>query len=133
MSADNGVYILHTKDGYRVKHAQCIENIYYWYICCANPDVQEYNIDDDYYHEQCLNCKTDNPPIEQRDVICPDRLLEIFDNCIVLETHREAYTEALKIYNEIANDSFCGICEYGICEINATDIIFPGEKYNGRK
>lgn len=29
MSADNGVYILRTKDGYRVAHAQAIENIDY--------------------------------------------------------------------------------------------------------
>ena len=29
MSADNTIAILHTKDGYRIAHAQAIENIYY--------------------------------------------------------------------------------------------------------
>ena len=28
MSADNGIYILESKDGFRVIHAQAIENIY---------------------------------------------------------------------------------------------------------
>ena len=31
MSADNGIYILKTKDQYRVTHAQAIENIYWEY------------------------------------------------------------------------------------------------------
>lgn len=31
MSADNGIYILKSKDGYRVIHAQAIENIYWWW------------------------------------------------------------------------------------------------------
>ena len=30
MSADNGVYILKSKDGFRVAHLQCIENLYWW-------------------------------------------------------------------------------------------------------
>lgn len=29
MSADNGIYIHKFKDGYRVVHGQCIENIHY--------------------------------------------------------------------------------------------------------
>lgn len=29
MSADNGIYILNTKDSYRVIHAQAIDNLYY--------------------------------------------------------------------------------------------------------
>ena len=31
MSVDNGIYILKTKDQYRVTHAQAIENIYWEY------------------------------------------------------------------------------------------------------
>ena len=31
MSADNGIYILKTKDQYRVTHAQAIENVYWEY------------------------------------------------------------------------------------------------------
>lgn len=30
MSADNGIYILESKDGFRVIHSQAIENIYFW-------------------------------------------------------------------------------------------------------
>lgn len=32
MSADNGIYILETKDSYRVTHAQAIENLFYSHI-----------------------------------------------------------------------------------------------------
>lgn len=32
MSADNGIYILKTKDSYRVIHAQAIENLFYTYL-----------------------------------------------------------------------------------------------------
>ncbi len=32
MSADNGIYILKTKDQYRVIHAQAIENLYWSFI-----------------------------------------------------------------------------------------------------
>jgi len=38
MSADNGIYILHTKDGYRVTHAQAIENIEW------QPDESGFNL-----------------------------------------------------------------------------------------
>ena len=57
MSADNGIYILKTNDGYRVAHLQAIDNIYWWYSCCNNPKVIE-KIDehDLYYNEICLNC-----------------------------------------------------------------------------
>lgn len=30
MSADNGIYILQTLDGFRVKHTQAIDNLYWW-------------------------------------------------------------------------------------------------------
>ena len=30
MSSDNGIYILEAKDGFRVIHAQAIENLYWW-------------------------------------------------------------------------------------------------------
>ncbi len=32
MSADNGIYILKTKDSYRVRHAQAIENLFYSHL-----------------------------------------------------------------------------------------------------
>jgi hypothetical protein len=37
MSADNGIYILESDDGYRITHAQAIENITY------DPDDTGYN------------------------------------------------------------------------------------------
>ena len=38
MSADNGIYILKTKDQYRVVHAQAIENLWWSYIDMDNQD-----------------------------------------------------------------------------------------------
>lgn len=38
MSADNGIYILKTKDQYRVIHAQAIENLWWSYIDMDNED-----------------------------------------------------------------------------------------------
>lgn len=39
MSADNGIYILRTKDQCRVIHAQAIENLYYSYIKSYNDEL----------------------------------------------------------------------------------------------
>lgn len=39
MSADNGIYILKTKDQYRVIHAQAIENLYYSHINPYNREL----------------------------------------------------------------------------------------------
>jgi len=39
MSADNGIYILKTKDQYRVIHAQAIENLYYSHINPYNSEL----------------------------------------------------------------------------------------------
>jgi len=32
MSADNGIYILKSKDGFRVIHAQSIDNLNWWWL-----------------------------------------------------------------------------------------------------
>jgi len=39
MSADNGIYILESKDGFRVIHAQSIGNLWYW----DNHNITELN------------------------------------------------------------------------------------------
>ena len=39
MSADNGIYILKTKDQYRVIHAQAIENLYHSHINSYNSEL----------------------------------------------------------------------------------------------
>lgn len=39
MSADNGIYILKTKDQYRVIHAQAIENLYYSHLNSYNSEL----------------------------------------------------------------------------------------------
>jgi hypothetical protein len=74
MSADNGVYIFHTKDGYRVKHAQAIENIYY----------------------QCR--RKGGPQFNAR------QLWFYFSDCKVFTTMEEAWKEAQRIYDEIMKD-----------------------------
>lgn len=91
MSADNGVYILHTKDGYRVAHAQAIDNIIY------QPDDSGFNLRQLYFK---------------------------FERSKVY-SKKEAHKKAFEIYEEIMNDDFCPICEYGIQEIDASHIEFP--------
>ena len=51
MSADNGIYILKTKDQYRVIHVQAIDNLFYSHIS------------------------------NNRDVLVPTRLVEYFGSC----------------------------------------------------
>lgn len=96
MSADNGVYILETKDGYRVAHAQAIENIDYK---CKEG---EWNEDDIFY---------------------------IFGKSKAYKTAKGALNRAAEIYDNIVNDEFCPICEYGIVSIfKFKDKEFPKQK-----
>ena len=85
MSADNGIYILQTKDGYRVVHAQAIENIYR----------------DGRFHLQSV--------------------VNYFGRCNVLITEQEAWGEAKILYNEIMNDDYCPILEYGVSFIKGME------------
>lgn len=136
MSADNGIYILKTLDGYRVAHLQAIENIYWWPSCCSDPDIQE-EIDQDgygggqyaqevFYHDKCQNCGRRDPEHECRDKINPIVIFDYFNKCKVFLTEDEAFKEADRIYTEITNDDFCGIVEYGIQKINGLeDCLFP--------
>jgi hypothetical protein len=97
MSADNTVAILHTKDGYRVKHAQAIENIYY----------------------QCR--RKGDPQFNAR------QLWNYFSNCKIFTTQEEAWKEAQRIYDEIMQDDCCPIVEYGIQFFGDGKFEFPKE------
>ena len=87
MSADNGIYILQSSDGYRVIHTQAIENLWWW---------------------------GDEPKTESE--INPKYLKSYFGKAPTFKTRNEAWDEALRMYNEIMNGDF-PILEYGICII----------------
>lgn len=74
MSADNGIYILHCNDGYRVSHCQCIENIY---CQCRRKDDLEFNA---------------------------RYLYQYFGDCEVWTKHKSAQDEATRLYQEIVGD-----------------------------
>jgi hypothetical protein len=97
MSADNTVAILHTKDGYRVKHAQAIENIYY----------------------QCR--RKGDPQFNAR------QLWFYFSDCKVFTTMEEADKEAQRIYDEIMGEDWGSIVEYGIQTFGDGTFEFPKE------
>lgn len=98
MSADNGIYILKAKDGYRVVHAQAIENLWWW------DEMQN-----DSYE---LN---------------PKYVFDYFSRSPVFKTKRRAHAYADMLYNEIM-DSDCPVIEYGIQFIQGwEDKEFPTE------
>lgn len=112
MSADNGIYILQTLDGYRVVHAQAIENIYWWetWTCCGNPVPGHDVVKGDF----CLHCGHSLPTHELREEINPQAIADYFGKSNVLKTEQEAWAEAQQLYDEIMNDDFCPIVEYGV-------------------
>lgn len=89
MSADNGIYILKTKDQYRVIHAQAIENVYW-----------EHDNRIAYY----LNSRN--------NMLVPSRVVEFWGNT----RYTKSEEIALKVANAMLNniEKNCGICEYGI-------------------
>ena len=116
MSADNGIYILQSKDGIRVAHCQAIENIYWWNKkCCKKPEIIETD-EPDNYTERCKNCGK-VPEYEQRAEINPKVLKGYFGNSKVFKIIEEALKEATRQWNEVINDPICPICEYGISYI----------------
>lgn len=97
MSADNGVYILEAKDGFRVIHAQAIDNLWYWEY--PNP------------HE----CSQLNPKY----------IKQYFGEAKIFKTIDEAYKAAKEIYDEIMSSDF-PVIEYGISFIQGwEDKEFP--------
>lgn len=89
MSADNGIYILKTKDQYRIIHAQAIENVYW---------------EHDNHYAYYSNCRT--------NMLVPSRVVEFWGSSKY--TKDEAI--ALKVANAMLKniERNCGICEYGI-------------------
>lgn len=85
MSADNGVYILKTKDQYRVAHLQAIDNVS-WSI-----------IDGDWQNEK-----------RTRGKCVPTRVVEMWGKC----KYTRDESVALKIAHRWA--SSLPICEYGV-------------------
>jgi len=85
MSADNGIYILKLKDQYRVIHAQAIDNLWWSHVSMT--------LENDFV---------------------PTRIVEYYGGAKPLSTEQEATSLALKIYDEIMEDDFCPIIEYGI-------------------
>lgn len=85
MSSDNGVYILHTLDGWRVIHAQAIDNLYWWRVEGALIDQ-----------------------LELRNEINPSSLFSYFKDCEIFKEKYEAWHKAVLLYREI------GDVEYGI-------------------
>jgi len=84
MSADDGIYILEMKDRVRVVHAQNIENL--WWSTLAGRQITNF---------------------------VPTRIIEYYGSEESL-TIEEAHIKASEIYNEIMDDDFCPIVEYGI-------------------
>ena len=76
MSADNGIYILQAKDGYRVVHAQAIENLWWW---------NEHECDGG------LN---------------PKYIFDYFGRSKIFKTRQEALSNADHIYNEIMDSEY---------------------------
>jgi hypothetical protein len=118
MSADNGVYILQSKDGFRVAHRQGIENIYWWPTeCCGKRDVVDGKSSDGFDISVCKHCGKE-VKWEERTEINPETLKSYFGNSKVYKTRISALTAANKLYKKIISDPMCPICEYGISFIN---------------
>jgi hypothetical protein len=125
MSADNGIYILKTLDGFRVAHLQAIDNIYWWPNCCDHAEIEEVFFDDgleggQHYHDKCTNCGTRDVEYERRDKINPLVILDLFKNAKVFETEEDALNEADFIYCNITKYGG-GYVEYGIQIINGLE------------
>jgi len=87
MSADNGIYILEMKDQSRVIHTQNIENL--WWSNLARRQITNF---------------------------VPTRIVEYYGNEESL-TVEEAHIKACETYDEIMEDDFCPIVEYGIVNL----------------
>lgn len=85
MSADNGIYVLKTKDQFRVAHLQAIDNVT-WSV-----------IDGDWYSNE-----------ETRGKLVPTRVVEMWGNCKFTRNEGKALSLAHKWASRLP------ICEYGV-------------------
>jgi hypothetical protein len=125
MSADNGIYILQTKDEFRVIEAQAIENLYWWpKFCCINQEIKEDKNKEGFDIEICKYCGT-KIDYEERSEINPKVLKDYFGESKVFKTREEVLDKAFRMEEEILQ-SECPIIEYGISWINGwEDKKFP--------
>jgi len=125
MSADNGIYILEAKDGWRVIHAQAIDNLNWWWT-----DERLY---DKEFVEAQEKAGVKNPfksKGESRNELNPREIAVYFGHAKVHKTKEAAMEAATKMYDEIMSSSF-PIVEYGISFINGwEDKEFPYEFVN---
>lgn len=108
MSADNGIYILETKDGFRVTHAQAIDNLWWWW-------TDERLYDNEWVKGEQERTK-ENPyqgKGETRTELNPRELRNYFGKCEVFRSDIQALIHARYLEREIMN-SDCPILEYGI-------------------
>lgn len=96
MSADNGIYILESKDGFRVLHAQAIENMY-WFKDPNKSHLEEWR--------QHTEAETD---AETKQAVT-----EYWQRAPFFATKQEALQYASDMEQAIA-DSECPVLEYGI-------------------
>lgn len=118
MSADNGIYILQAKDGFRVKEAMAIENLWWWWDDERLYDEKFVKREEKRLKKLYDQGKTKilNPFYGKggaRDTINPRMLKQIFGCCEVLKTEEESMNKAGEIYQQIMESEF-PICEYGI-------------------
>ena len=107
MSADNGIYILQSKDGFRATDAQAIENLYWWYkeTCLCNTPAQ-HNLESGV----CQYCG--DSLFEERKELNPEELKKYFGDSPVFKT----YSEILEYAHKLEKKSEW--TEYGICFIH---------------
>lgn len=110
MSADNGVYILQTKDGYRVAHAQAIENISYG---CKKGE----------WNEECVIAIFGRSQVHRDDISALVEAKRIYDNvvsdeicpiceygiCPINFKHKE-FPETKNFYLAISNGDYNYCC-----------------------
>ena len=135
MSADNGIYLVQFKDGWRVAHLQGIDSMYWHPTCCDNPDIIEENELDMngegiahgiYFYDKCQNCGIVEPEWERREDINLNIIAQMFKQSYLFETEEDAMIQADILYSEILGNDFGGIVEYGIQKINGLeDFEFP--------
>jgi len=128
MSADNGIYILQAKDGFRVTEASAIDNLNWWWN-----DERLY--DEKYVKEQEEN-GVKNPykgKGKSKNKLNPREIARYFGKADVFKTREEAMNKAIEMYDTIMRSNF-PVLEYGISFVCGwEDKDFPYEYVNKRE
>lgn len=120
MSADNGIYILKGKDGWRVIHTSAIDNLTWWWT------------DERLYDETFVQAQKEAGIInpfrnmgESKDDLNPREIAAYFGNSKVYRTREEAITRSVELYDDIMAGEL-PIIEHGISFIHGwEDKEFP--------